>query len=216
MSGFIAFVVGTWRRFQPTTMGVQHMRYRFFGATFCLALALALTLATTGGVSTAAVAPGTTATGMTATGMTATGTTATAMTASATTASATPLSATPATATSPATVTSKVSPSSIPFGASTLETATVTGNVVYGSPTGYVSFAVCGPTAGPAPCTAPTIGPVAVGLSPETGNRSVARVSVEPGAPGWYCFDDTYSGDSHYRVATDNATNECFDVTATA
>jgi F420-dependent methylenetetrahydromethanopterin dehydrogenase len=38
-------------------------------------------------------------------------------------------------------------------------------------------------------------------------------VTIEPGAPGWYCFLDIYSGDGHYTSATDNTSTECLDVT---
>jgi hypothetical protein len=103
---------------------------------------------------------------------------------------------------------------SIPSSGSASDVATVTGNSSDGSPTGTVSFYICGPTTGAAPCTSPNIGPVAAQLGEESGNRSVASVTVYPGAPGWYCFLAQYNGDSHYTTVTDNdSTTECLDVT---
>jgi hypothetical protein len=93
----------------------------------------------------------------------------------------------------------------------------VTGNATAGSPTGTVTFAVCGPTALATPCTAPTIGPATAELSPESGDRSVASATLSPGAPGWYCFLDQYSGDGNYTTVSDNDTaTECLEVTGSS
>jgi hypothetical protein len=107
--------------------------------------------------------------------------------------------------------------SSIVLGGSNTDNAVVAGsdpneNPV-GDPTGSVSFTVCGPTAieEPAvPCTA-TDYPVgsAVGLSP-TGTATSA--SFTPTATGYWCFDDSYSGDANYGPSSDDTTDECFDV----
>jgi len=41
-------------------------------------------------------------------------------------------------------------------------------------------------------------------------------VTIIPGAPGWYCFLDTYNGDGHYAPVSDNNTaTECLHVTST-
>jgi hypothetical protein len=115
------------------------------------------------------------------------------------------------------TLTTALSSSSIAVGGSATDVATVTGNSTNGSPTGSVSFSICGPTTTAAPCTAPDIGPVTAQLGPETGNRSEASATVYPGAPGWYCFLAEYNGDSHYTTVTDNnSTTECLDVTGSA
>jgi hypothetical protein len=107
-----------------------------------------------------------------------------------------------------------LSSSSIPFGSTAVDTATVTGTAAGGSPTGTVTFTACGPTASAAPCTSPNIGPAVVTLSPESGNRATGSATIDPGAPGWYCFLDQYNGDSHYTTVTDNDTaTECLDVT---
>ncbi|HXQ62340.1 MAG TPA: hypothetical protein VN796_08395 [Acidimicrobiales bacterium] len=112
------------------------------------------------------------------------------------------------------TITSALSPSSIGVGGTATDTATVTGKAAHGSPTGTLTFSVCGPTAKAAPCTSPNLGPVTVGLTEESGNRSVASVGIQPGSPGWYCFLDQYSGDANYSAVSDNdASTECLDVT---
>jgi hypothetical protein len=110
-----------------------------------------------------------------------------------------------------------LSSSSVPYGYSAIDTATVTGTTAGGAPTGTVTFEACGPTATPTACTAPNVGPATVQLSQRTSTSSTASVTINPGAPGWYCFLDTYSGDSRYNSATDNSTStECLDVTASS
>jgi hypothetical protein len=114
------------------------------------------------------------------------------------------------------TLTTSLSAQSIPVGGRAIDTATVTGDGSSGPPTGSVTFAACGPTATPTPCTSPNIGPLGVGLSATGSNQSIARVAITAGAPGWYCFLDRYNGDAHYTSATDNdTTTECLDVTFT-
>jgi hypothetical protein len=78
-----------------------------------------------------------------------------------------------------------------------------------------MTFEAGGPTTGPAPCTSPNIGPATVAVAPVSAAQSMASVTIEPGGPGWYCFLDISSGDSHYTSATDNSTaTGCLDVTA--
>src|ERR1700722_13237800 len=113
------------------------------------------------------------------------------------------------------TVTSSVSSPSITLGNTDTDTATVTGTAANGSPTGSVTFGVCGPTSVATKCTKPNAGSAIVGLSGGSNNRSTASVTVNPSTTGWYCLRDKYSGDSHYKTATDNSTaTECFDVTS--
>ncbi len=112
------------------------------------------------------------------------------------------------------TITSSVSPSSIVLGNTAIDTITVTGNATGGSPGGTVNVYACGPTATKTPCTSPNIGPAVVTLSPESGNRATGSATIDPGAPGWYCFLDQYNGDGYYTTVTDNDTaTECLDVT---
>jgi hypothetical protein len=115
------------------------------------------------------------------------------------------------------TLTTVLSSPSIPFGATATDTATVTGTTAGGSPTGTLTFSVCGPTAQAMPCTSPNVGPATAELSPESNNRAVASGTLDPGAPGWYCFLDQYNGDAHYTAVTDNNTaSECLDVTGSS
>jgi hypothetical protein len=113
------------------------------------------------------------------------------------------------------TITSSLSSSSIALGTTTVDTATVTGAAAHGSPTGSVTFGVCGPTSVATKCTSPNDGSAIVGLSTGANNRSTASVTIDPSTTGWYCLRDKYSGDSHYKTVTDNATaSECLDVTS--
>jgi hypothetical protein len=113
------------------------------------------------------------------------------------------------------TLTTALSSSSIPFGSTAVDTATVTGKGTRGSPTGTVTFSACGPTATATPCTSPNVFSVIVVLKARAHHRSTASVTIIPGAPGWYCFLDTYSGDAHYASVSDNDTaTECLHVTS--
>ena len=116
------------------------------------------------------------------------------------------------------TVTSMVSPAQIALGATTTDTVTVTGQASGGSPTGSVSFFVCAPTSSPTRCTSPNKGIATVALSPQSGNKSVAALTVQVvSGTGWFCFLDQYNGDSHYTTAIGNdPSTECVDVTASA
>jgi hypothetical protein len=115
------------------------------------------------------------------------------------------------------TLKSVLSSSTVAFGSSAVDTATVTGSAADGSPTGALTFSACGPTTSATACTAPNVGPVSVEVSPESGDRAVAGVTIEPGAPGWYCFLDQYSGDGNYNAVSDNDTStECLDVTGSS
>ena len=86
-------------------------------------------------------------------------------------------------------------------------------------PTGTVSFTACGPTAAPvssSPCTA-TDYPVgtAVGVSAGANDTSTATsAAFTPTSTGYWCFDDSYSGDSTYNSSSDDSTDECVDVTS--
>jgi hypothetical protein len=102
-------------------------------------------------------------------------------------------------------------------GQSTTDTAVVTGSAS-GPPTGTVTFSLCGPLANenpPVPCTALTdesSGPIS--LTP-TGSNTSKAVSppFTPTSPGWWCFEDSYSGDGNYYSSSGYAgKGECVDV----
>ena len=104
-------------------------------------------------------------------------------------------------------------------GSSNTDTATVQGNATGGSPTGSVSFSLCGPLAqaGPAtPCSGGTdlmSGPVPLTAGPNN-TATATSASFTPLSPGWWCFDNAYSGDANYYSSADNSNGECFDVIA--
>jgi hypothetical protein len=111
--------------------------------------------------------------------------------------------------------------SSGPLGSSFDDSATVTGSAAGGSPTGNVTFTVCGPLAAPAPalpCTA-TESPVggAVALTAGASDTSTAdSASFTPTSPGYWCFDGTYGGGNGYNASSDDSTDECVLVTGSA
>jgi hypothetical protein len=113
------------------------------------------------------------------------------------------------------TIKSSLSSTTIPSNGSTIDTATVTGNSTAGSPTGSISFFLCGPTSVATPCTQPQV-EATVGLTSESGNRAAASVTLQAnGSTGWFCFLDEYSGDSNYKPVNDNDTaTECVDITS--
>ncbi len=113
---------------------------------------------------------------------------------------------------------SRPSPASITLGASGADSvtdgATVSGNAAGGSPTGTVSFFVCGPLAGASGC-ASTATPVggAVSVGPGAGNTSSATsASFTPTQAGTWCFLAVYSGDGNYNGSRDGTGDECFTV----
>jgi hypothetical protein len=122
--------------------------------------------------------------------------------------------------TSVTTTTTTPTASSIVLGQSNTDTATVAGNA-NGGPTGTVTFSLCGPTAtpkAPTPCKGATdqVGSP-VDLVPGAGDTATATsASFTPDAPGYWCFDNTYSGDANYAPSSDDTTDECFDVTPAA
>ena len=115
----------------------------------------------------------------------------------------------------PAITAAPASPS-VAEGTSNTVTATVTGNSTSGPPTGNVSFTECGPLPSPAACpaTADPLGST-VEVSPGTGDSSTATSApLTPDAPGYWCIDSTYTGDSNYAVNSDTSTDGCFEATA--
>ena len=114
----------------------------------------------------------------------------------------------------PTTTATTPASSSIGLGDDNSDSAVVSGNTTYGSPTGTVTFYECGPTAGPEPCTSQANqvgGPV--GVTAGANDTSIASsVSFTPSSTGYWCFAGYYSGDSNYAVSSDTTTDECFDV----
>jgi alpha-tubulin suppressor-like RCC1 family protein len=102
--------------------------------------------------------------------------------------------------------------SSISIGNANSDTAVVSGNATYGSPTGTVTFYECGPTESPEPCTSQVdqVGtPVAVNTG-DSDTSSATSVSFTPTSSGYWCFAGYYSGDSNYAASSDTTTDACF------
>jgi hypothetical protein len=119
------------------------------------------------------------------------------------------------TGTAPSATTTTPASSSIAFGNGNSDSAVVSGNATYGSPTGTVTFYECGSTASPEPCTsqANQVGsPVGVTAGADDAS-SASSVSFTPSSTGYWCFAGYYSGDSNYAASSDTTTDECFDVT---
>jgi hypothetical protein len=110
-------------------------------------------------------------------------------------------------------VTTAPTSATIPLGSSDSDTATVTG-VPGVTPTGTVTFYVCGPFTTATACT--TSGKN-LGTSTLSGSGDVATAtgpSFTPPSAGIYCFLGVYSGDSNYAGGSDSSTtHECFTVT---
>ena len=106
--------------------------------------------------------------------------------------------------------------SSVPEDSTNTVTATVTGNASSGAPTGNVSFTECGPLPSPKACSA-SADPLGstVGVSAGSGDSaSATSAPLTPDAPGYWCIQSTYTGDSNYAVGSDTTTDGCFKVTA--
>jgi len=99
-------------------------------------------------------------------------------------------------------------------GGSTKDTATVTG--VSGlTPTGSVTFYVCGPeqSSTAVSCSDAGTNVGAASLSGSGDTATATSPSVTPVTAGLYCFFAVYSGDSHYSsVADGDTSNECVTV----
>ncbi|MGB7051107.1 MAG: Ig domain-containing protein [Acidimicrobiales bacterium] len=107
--------------------------------------------------------------------------------------------------------------STIVLGQSNTDSATVTGDATFGSPTGSVTFYECGPTPTPEPCTstANQVGsPVGVTANGDDLTSSAPSSTFTPTSTGYWCFAGDYSGDPNYAASADNTTDECFDVTS--
>jgi hypothetical protein len=102
------------------------------------------------------------------------------------------------------------------------DTATVTGNQAADTPSGTVTFFLCGPTSTDVGCST---GGTAAGTGTLSGTGATATATSSPDvntvgsqlAPGHYCFRATWPGDSNYPTPLTefggaNGTNECFTV----
>lgn len=96
------------------------------------------------------------------------------------------------------------------------DAATVTGNSLYGSPTGTVTFFVCGPVTSAQGCAS---GGTMVGNpdTPTAGAYNTATATSSgfmPNAVGTWCFRADYTSDSVYGASSDGSSTQCFTVTA--
>ncbi len=108
--------------------------------------------------------------------------------------------------------------STITLGQSVTDGSTVTGNATDGSPTGTVTFYVCGPTSAPVPCTylSDAVGSP-VNITAGTGNKSIATSpSFTPSGGGYWCFAAYYSGDANYSASFDASADSCVLIPRTA
>jgi hypothetical protein len=90
------------------------------------------------------------------------------------------------------------------------------GNPQGGSPTGAVSFFVCGPLATPVGCSSggqPVGGPEQLSAASPTSS-TLTSTTFLPTAPGVWCFRAEYSGDANYTASTDAGPGGCFTVLA--
>jgi hypothetical protein len=105
-------------------------------------------------------------------------------------------------------------------GAAVHDTATVTGNQAADTPSGTVTFFLCGPIAtGSCDSGGANIGTGTLSGSGKTASADSPDVNTSdsPLAPGRYCFRATWPGDTSYpanlsEFGGTNGTNECFTV----
>jgi hypothetical protein len=112
-------------------------------------------------------------------------------------------------------VTTSPTTGTITLGASDGDGVTVTGPTSVGAtPTGTVTFYVCGPFKSATACTAAGTKLGSATLSGSNGTARATSPSYTPSAAGTYCFLGVYSGDGNYLEASDGSTSrECFTVT---
>jgi uncharacterized repeat protein (TIGR01451 family) len=108
----------------------------------------------------------------------------------------------------PSTTTTTPSSGSVPFGESVADAVVVAGlGDGFPTPTGTVSFFVCGPGASDCAADGTSLG------SAELVDGQAASAGFTPMAAGTYCFRGEYSGDANYQPSSDGGSNECFVVT---
>ena len=124
----------------------------------------------------------------------------------------------PPTTTTPTLTTTVITPMETTVGNSWNDTATVTGNVAGGAPTGSVAFTLCQETEASTPCT----GGIPVGaVSTPTSMGDVstftlpAAAAQTPTSVGTYCYNAAYTASSggSYSSVWQQSDSECFSVT---
>jgi hypothetical protein len=90
----------------------------------------------------------------------------------------------------------------------------VTGTAAGGSPTGTVTFYVCGPSTNFTSCTSTSkkVGtPVTLKAGPSDTATATSK-AFKPTATGDWCFAGYYSGSATYQAGSDTSVDECFSV----
>jgi hypothetical protein len=111
--------------------------------------------------------------------------------------------------------------SSVYLGAGNHDSAMVTGNATYGSPTGTLYFYACGPLSSASGCLSggTLIGTASTAAGP-ANTRTATSDQFTASSPGTYCFRANYDGDPSYGSSADAGAAECFtvlpDTTATS
>jgi hypothetical protein len=91
---------------------------------------------------------------------------------------------------------------------------TVTGNSTGGSPSGTVSFYVCGPLPSASGCAdgGSSVGTPAALTAGDNNTATAASSTFVPPSAGFWCFRSEYSGDGNYSSGSDGSSEECFSV----
>ncbi|HMK63676.1 MAG TPA: Ig-like domain-containing protein, partial [Acidimicrobiales bacterium] len=91
--------------------------------------------------------------------------------------------------------------------------STITGNAAGGSPSGSVSFYVCGPYYNtPGSCTSQSdqVGSAVTVSSGSDDTSTATSATFQPTTVGYWCFAADYSGSSQYQTSSDTSADECF------
>jgi hypothetical protein len=113
----------------------------------------------------------------------------------------------------PSTVVTAPTSATIRIGQTDTDTVVVTGSAG-ATPTGTVTFYVCGPTKTAVPCTSKSKKvkkPVKLVAGPNHTATATSK-PFKPTATGVWCFAGYYSGDANYQGGSDTAVEECFTV----
>ncbi len=113
-------------------------------------------------------------------------------------------------------ITSVPTLSTVSLGQSVADVSTVTGNPTYGSPTGALSFDVCGPTVIPTSCylVGDPVGEPADLTATGPTTSTATSAAFTPDALGYWCFQADYFGGGSYTTVYDQTTDGCVDVVA--
>jgi len=114
------------------------------------------------------------------------------------------------------TTTTTLASSGVAVGQANTDAATVTGGAASGSPTGTVTFYVCGPLSSAQGCATGGRDVGGSSLTPGANNTATASSpDFAPPAAGTWCFRGVYSGDANYGSSYDGSSSECFTATRT-